>query len=157
MYKVRDDLTTYEHKVNVPWPHAFTDGHSDPNEVLRPWLEEKVGRQNEHWNWDISTNMGLDVYFISLQAACAFEYEFDRCRHGHIVELYLWATEDARTLLEEVEDWLTDTLGEDSQRKDWSWYVKGENLSMQFIDLEHALHFKLRFSHYLANADQNQV
>ncbi len=37
--------------VAIPWPTENIRGSTCPNEVFRPWLEEKIGKQQRAWDW----------------------------------------------------------------------------------------------------------
>ena len=60
------------HKAYVPWPR--TNSSADPNELLRPWLEENAGIQGIHWSWEIA-GVGdyLEVMFLNKYKAIEFK------------------------------------------------------------------------------------
>lgn len=37
------------YEVVVPWPKDVNT--ADPNDIMRSWLEEEVGKQGIHWSW----------------------------------------------------------------------------------------------------------
>lgn len=39
--------------IRVKWPRIE---NCDPNWLYRPWLEENVGIQSVHWDWDLVDN-----------------------------------------------------------------------------------------------------
>ena len=62
--------------VYVPWP--VSNKTADPNELIRPWLEENVGKQGLNWSWDVvySESAGCDrlkVNFLNKNKAIMFK------------------------------------------------------------------------------------
>jgi hypothetical protein len=75
-------LIEYSYSVTVPWPNErilpFETGEfatSDPNEIMRPQLEELVGIQGADWDWEVSKSgsHSIDVYFTDATEAIRFK------------------------------------------------------------------------------------
>ena len=61
--------------IVVPWPRGVNS--TDPNEIMRPWLEENAGKQGWTWSWDIvvrsDTEDGLELKFLNKNHAIMFK------------------------------------------------------------------------------------
>lgn len=60
-------------KVFVPWPS--TEKSIDPNDSMRSWLEENVGKQGLLWSWHVDFNdiSKLSVSFLNKDSAMLFK------------------------------------------------------------------------------------
>jgi len=76
------EFTAYSYSVTVPWPseHIIQNDDnefvtSDPNEIMRPELEELVGAQWVDWDWEVSKSgsHAIDVYFNDATEAIRFK------------------------------------------------------------------------------------
>jgi len=77
------EFTAYSYSVTVPWPseRIIQDDNdnefvtSDPNEIIRPELEELVGAQWVDWDWEVSKSgsHAIDVYFNDATEAIRFK------------------------------------------------------------------------------------
>lgn len=47
----------------------------DPNDLVRPWLEEHIGQQAIDWNWEMCPNNSnlIDYHFVNTEDAVLFE------------------------------------------------------------------------------------
>lgn len=65
-------------KIHDEWPHTlfrpFMLKDRDPNEIYRDWLENNVGKQGLHWDWDLTSDLDLlQINFREAEHAVLFE------------------------------------------------------------------------------------
>lgn len=70
----------YPFSVVIPWPTGMIqrdDGSTIfsacPNELVREYMEEYVGRQRFEWDWDYQSPNHLRAYFVDDVAALQFK------------------------------------------------------------------------------------
>jgi hypothetical protein len=81
-----NNYTKFPHVIHVPWPkerivwkneygNAVESWSADPNEIMRPSLEQDVGEQGIDWNWDVSKVMNNAVAIYFMDATAAIKYK----------------------------------------------------------------------------------
>jgi hypothetical protein len=80
------DFDIFPHVIHVPWPkerimwvnvegYEVESWSADPNEIMRPSLEQDVGVQGIDWNWEISQvkNNSVAIYFMDITEAIKYK------------------------------------------------------------------------------------